>query len=47
MNIYYLLFKRSNDSTYPVEIAAESLTQAITFIEGRDGSTFVQEIEFA
>jgi len=46
MNVYYLLFRRPDSTTYPVEIGAESLAQAISFVEGRDGSTFVQQIEF-
>ena len=46
MNIYYLLFRRPDSTTYPVEFAANSLSDAISFIENRDGSTFIQEIVF-
>lgn len=47
MNIYYLLFKRPDGTTYPVEIAADNQEQAIAYIEKRDGSTFQQNIIFA
>jgi hypothetical protein len=46
MNVYYLLFRRPDSTTYPVEIAADNLAQAVAFVEDRDGSTFVQQIEF-
>ena len=46
MNIYYLLFRRPDSTTYFIEFAADSLSQAISFIENRDGSIFIQEIEF-
>jgi hypothetical protein len=46
MNVYYLLFRRQNGKTYPIEIAAYSLHEAIYFVQDRDNSTFVQEITF-